>query len=105
MAAHFPGDSQSSWDPEQRLRNHEANKEEVEDDDDDGPLDPESIMNEFNQIRKRFNAHDRLRFSAASVPVTEPDRYKDSFVSTSATSGGDDSELYRKAAELVLVLF
>jgi hypothetical protein len=61
--------------------NEEAGEEEEHENEDDGPLDPETLLNEFNLIRKRFNAHDRERFSAASVPVTEPDRYMDSFVS------------------------
>jgi hypothetical protein len=77
------GGAPSSGSPVQS--NEEAGEE---DDDDDGPLDPETLLNEFNLIRKRFNAHDRERFSAASVPVTEPDRYLDSFVSGGE---GDDS--------------
>lgn len=46
------------------------------DEDEEEELDPEMLTNEFQRIRQRFYDHDRER---ASVPVTEPDRYKDSF--------------------------
>lgn len=55
-------------------------EDDEEDVDSDQPMSPEEIQKEMTQIRGRFNADDRERFSAASVPVTEPgDMYNDSF--------------------------
>lgn len=59
-----------------------------DEEDDDDYLDPEMLTNEFQQIRRRFYDHDRER---ASVPITEPDRYQESF-----SSGGDDSFSYQQ---------
>lgn len=56
------------------------------DEDEEEDLDPDMLTNQFQQIRQRFYDHDRER---ASVPVTEPDRYKDSF------SGGEESFSYQ----------
>lgn len=87
-----PGFGGASSSQDRAREGHQEREDDGEnkgegDEDDDGPLDAETLMNEFNLIRKRFNAHDRERFSTASVPVTEPDRYKDSFISASTSKG------------------
>jgi len=63
---------------QQHISAFSADSDEDEEDD---------LTNEFQQIRQRFYDHDRER---ASVPITEPDRYHESFA-----SAGDDSFSYQ----------
>lgn len=52
--------------------------------DSDRPVSPVDVQKEMNRIRGKFNVDERERFSAASVPVTEPgDRYNDSIAEDS----------------------
>lgn len=87
------GDSSDRHIPATMITPADSDDEEDEDD-----LDPR-LLADPNQIRKRFNIMDRERFSAASVPVTEPDRYHGSFASErddSFTSNPDDSFAYEQ---------
>jgi hypothetical protein len=68
---------------QQYVSTFSADSDEDEEDDEEY-LDPEVLTNEFQQIRQRFYDHDHDR-GRASVPVTEPDGFTDSF------SGGEDT--------------
>ena len=87
----FGGGLSGSGDPDGggvgRLKQHVSAFSADSDEEDEAFLDPDVLSKEFQQIRQRFHEHDRER---ASVPVTEPDRYHDSF------SGGDDSLSYQQ---------
>lgn len=74
-------------------RHQQVSASSADTDEDDDNLDPAILLKEYQQIRQRFYEHDRER---ASVPVTEPDRYNDSF------SGGDDSFSYQQTNSISL---
>lgn len=73
-----------------------------EDDDDehvadsDHPKSPEEVQKEMSRIRGRFNAEDRERFSAASVPVTEPGDGYDSFAEEDSMAAPHQSFEYEQ---------